>query len=92
MQRGMFLKLKSLVLCVSLFASGAALAQAPAASPEHVAQREATRKACDADIKSTCSGKEGRETFQCLRANTDKLSAGCKDAMAKMPSPPAPAK
>ena len=86
------MKLKSLVLCVSLFASGAVLAQAPAPSPEHVAAREATRKACDADIKSTCSGKEGRETFQCLRANTDKLSAGCKDALAKMPNPAAPAK
>ena len=86
------MKLKSLVLCLSLFASGAILAQAPAPSAEHVAAREATRKACDADIKSTCSGKEGRETFQCLRANTGKLSAGCKDAMAKMPSPPAPAK
>ncbi len=86
------MKLKSLVLCVSLFASGAVLAQAPAPSPEHLARREATRKACDADIKSTCAGKEGRETFQCLRANTAKLSAGCKDALAKMPNPTAPAK
>ena len=86
------MKLKSLVLCVSLFASAAVLAQEPPPSPEHLARREATRKACDAEIKSTCTGKEGRETFQCLRANSDKLSASCKDAMAKMPSPPAPAK
>ncbi len=55
----MLLKLKSLVLCVSLFASGAVLAQEAAPSPEHLARREATRKACDAEIKSTCSGKEG---------------------------------
>ncbi len=24
--------------------------------------------------------------FQCLRANTDKLSAGCKDALSKLPA------
>jgi hypothetical protein len=86
------MKLKSLVLCVSLFASGAVLAQEPPPSAEHLAHREAARKACDADIKSSCAGKEGRETFQCLRANTAKLSAGCKDALAKMPNPAAPAK
>jgi hypothetical protein len=29
--------------------------------------------------------------FMCLRANTDKLSADCKDALAKLPQrPPAP--
>jgi hypothetical protein len=78
------MKLKLLVLCVSLFASGAVLAQERAPSPEHLARREATRKACDAEIKSTCAGKEGRETFQCLRASPDKLSAGCKDALAKL--------
>ncbi len=78
------MKLKSLVLCVSLVASGAVLAQEAAPSPEHLARREATRKACDAEIKSTCSGKEGRETFQCLRANPDKLSASCKDALSKL--------
>lgn len=87
----MRLKLKVMVLCVSLFASAAVLAQ-EAASPEHLARREATRKACDADIKSTCAGKEGRETFQCLRANPDKVSAGCKDALAKLAAAAAAAK
>jgi len=28
--------------------------------------------------------------MQCMRANADKLSQGCKDAMAKLPRPPAP--
>ena len=78
------MKLKSLVLCVSLLASAAVLAQEATTSPEHLARREATRKACDAEIKSTCSGKEGRETFQCLRAHPDKLSTGCKDALANL--------
>ena len=86
------MKLKAMLLCVSLIASAAAVAQAPPApSPEMQAAREAMLKACDADIKSTCSGKQGRELFQCLRENNDKLSAGCKDAMAKMPRPQRPA-
>ena len=85
------MKLKALALCVSLFASGVVLAQEAAPSPEHLARREATRKACDAEIKSTCSGKEGRETFRCLRANPDKLSATCKDALSRLGAP-APAK
>ncbi len=89
------MKLKAMLLCVSLVASAAAVAQAPPApSPEMQAAREAMLKSCDADIKSTCSGKQGREMFACLRENNDKLSAGCKDAMAKMPRPggPPPAK
>jgi hypothetical protein len=86
------MKLKAMLLCVSLIASAAAVAQAPPApSPEMQAAREAMLKACDADLKSTCSGKQGREMFQCLRENNDKLSAGCKDAMAKMPRPQRPA-
>jgi hypothetical protein len=89
------MKLKAMLLCVSLVASAAAVAQAPPApSPEMQAAREAMLKACDADIKSTCAGKQGREMGACLRENSDKLSAGCKDAMAKMPRPggPPPAK
>ncbi len=82
------MKLRSMLLGMSLIASGAVFAQAPPApSPEMQAAREAMMKACDADIKSTCSGKQGREMFACLRENNDKLSAGCKDAMAKMPRP-----
>ena len=86
------MKLKVTLLCVSMLAASAAvIAQAPPApSPEMQAAREAMMKACDADIKSTCSGKQGREMFQCLRDNNDKLSAGCKEAMAKMPRPGGP--
>ena len=86
------MKLKAMLLCVSLIASAAAVAQAPPApSPEMQAARDAVLKACDADAKSTCSGKQGREMFACLRENNDKLSAGCKDAMGKMPRPQRPA-
>ena len=41
------------------------------------------------DMQKMCSGKEGREAMQCLRGSQDKASAGCKDAMSKMPAPPA---
>jgi len=87
------MRLKAMLLCVSMLAASAAvIAQAPPApSPEMQAAREAVLKACDADAKSTCSGKQGREMFQCLRENNDKLSAGCKDAMGKMPRPQRPA-
>jgi hypothetical protein len=54
-----------------------------------MAAREAMQKACAADMQKMCSGKEGREAMQCLRGSQDKASAGCKDAMSKMPAPPA---
>ena len=73
---------------VLLLAVTAAEAQAPAPTPEQQAAREAFQKACGDDAKNLCSGKQGREMFQCLRENTDKVSPGCKDAMAKMPRRP----
>jgi hypothetical protein len=83
------MKLVSLVLCASLLGAAVAQAQAPAPSPEQQAAREAMRKACADDMKTLCSGKEGREMGQCMRENAEKVSAPCKDAMAKM-RPPAP--
>jgi hypothetical protein len=56
---------------------------APSPADRHAA-REAMLKACDADIKSYCSDKQGRELMMCLRGNSDKVSGGCKDAMASM--------
>ena len=54
--------------------------------------REAMMKACSADAKTLCDGKTGRDLNMCLRENTDKTSAPCKDAMSKMPAgPPRPA-
>ncbi len=74
-----------------LLGAAAAQAQPPAPSPEVQAARDAMRKACSEDSKTLCGDKQGREMMQCMRANADKLSAGCKDAMAKLPRPPAPA-
>ncbi len=88
------MKLKSIALLAAL-AAAPVFAQAPPAgggpSPEVRAALEAMRTACANDQKTLCDGKQGREVNQCLRANTDKLSAGCKDAMAKMPRPQRPA-
>jgi hypothetical protein len=83
------LKLKLLIVAGALAATTSAFAQ-PAGgggagqSPEMQAARTAAREACAADAKSLCDGKQGREAMMCLRDNAEKLSGGCKDAMAKM--------
>jgi hypothetical protein len=82
--------LSPLVLAAALALAGAAAAQAPEPSPEMQAAREAMRQACAADLKTACPGKVGREAMMCLRGGADKLSAGCKDAIAKMPHRPRP--
>jgi multidrug efflux system membrane fusion protein len=53
--------------------------------------RQAMMKACAADAKTLCAGKEGRELSMCLRENADKLGGPCKAAMAKMPRRQRPA-
>jgi hypothetical protein len=89
-QEGTTMKLYSLALCVSVFAITVAQAQPPAPSPEMQAAREAVRKSCANDSKTYCADKKGREAMMCLRANSDKLSSDCKDALAKMPRPNPP--
>jgi len=44
----------------------------------------AVREACKADIASLCSGLQpgGGRIRECLKANRDKLSEGCKSAIA----------
>ena len=80
------------LLVISVLSVGAgAQAQSPQApSPEQQAAREAIRQSCAADLQSLCPDKKGREAMMCLRSNQEKVSTGCKDAMAKMPKPSAP--
>ena len=78
------MKLTAMILAASLLGAAVAQAQTPP-SPDAQAAREAMQKACATDQKSLCDGKQGREMFACMRENNDKLSAGCKDAMAKLP-------
>jgi cytochrome c556 len=83
------MSLRALALgTVLLMVMSAVEAQAPAPSPEMQAAREAFRKACGDDAKNLCPDKQGREMFQCLRENNDKVSQSCKDAMAKFPRRP----
>jgi hypothetical protein len=82
------MKLRTLVLLAAAMAAPSLYAQAPPApSPEAQAARDAVTKNCANE--SACTGKTGREMFQCLRANPDKLSAPCKDALSKLPARPA---
>lgn len=87
------MKIRTMMFAVALLATAAAQAQPPAPSPEQQAARDAMRKACADDSKTLCGDKQGREATACLRSNADKLSAGCKDAMSKLPgrSGPPPA-
>ena len=82
----------SFLLLISLCSLSAAVqAQSPPApTPEQQAAREAVRKACATDVQTLCPDKKGHEAMMCLRSNPDKVSAGCKDAMAKMPRPAHP--
>ena len=85
------MKLKSSVLVAAVLFAAVAQAQPPAPSPEVQAARAAVQKACAADTKTLCGDKTGHEAMVCLRSNADKISADCKDAMAKLPKPPAAA-
>jgi hypothetical protein len=83
------MKLRIAITLAALAVAGSAFAQPPAGgqspSPEMQAARKAMMEACAADTKTLCDGKAaGRETMMCLRDSADKVSAPCKDAMAKM--------
>ena len=83
------MKLRIAVTLAALAVAGSAFAQPPAGggqspSPEMQAARQAMMQACAADMKTNCDGKQGREMMMCMRDAGDKVSAPCKDAMAKM--------
>lgn len=75
----------SLGLCAALLVGAVAFAQDQAPPSNFRAAIQAVRKACDSDTQQYCADKQGREVFRCLRQNSDKVSEGCKDAMAKLP-------
>jgi Cysteine rich repeat len=89
------MKLDALLLLAALAAAGSVQAQTPSSGSPPSADRQAARaamlQACDADIKSLCADKHGREVMMCLHSNADKLGAGCKDAMSKLRRPAKPA-
>lgn len=79
------MKRHTLILIAAFVAVASVQAQTPPSDAERQAAREALAKACATDIKANCADKQpGREVFVCLRANADKLSSDCKDAMANL--------
>ena len=68
--------MKKSVFLLAMLVAGAAQAQQPPHNP-------AVRDACAADIKTHCAdAKPGMPTMQCVMQNRDKMSDGCKQAMA----------
>jgi hypothetical protein len=83
------MKMHAALASLALLASVTSFAQAPPPggppSPEMQAARENVTHSCAADVKALCQGKEGHESMVCLRAAApEKVSAPCKDAMAKL--------
>jgi hypothetical protein len=60
-------------------------------SADRQAAHAAVMQACEAEIKSLCADQHSHEGMQCLRKNTDKLGAGCHDALSKLHRPAAAA-
>lgn len=63
---------------VGLAMAGTASAQALSRD-----QMQAVRAACEADVRATCPGVQpgGGRILQCIKANPDKISKPCKDAL-----------
>jgi Cysteine rich repeat len=60
------------------------LVMSMAAGPAVAADVAALREACKADVASLCQGVQpgGGRIKECLKANKDKVSEGCKAAIA----------
>jgi hypothetical protein len=77
------MKLASLVILTLLTLNAGAQAQT-APNPQDV---QNARKACRSDAMKLCAGKRGNEAAACLRSNSDKITADCRNALAKVPAP-----
>jgi hypothetical protein len=88
------MRLASLILISALAAAAGVQADTPTPAPSTSASSTSApgapsaRQACRADAQKLCPGKRGREAAACLRSNADKISAECKDALAKLAAPP----
>jgi hypothetical protein len=77
------MKLPSVLILGALTLATGAQAQTAASS----ADVQNARKACRSDAMKLCPGKRGNEAAACLRSNSDKITAECKSALAKLPAP-----
>jgi hypothetical protein len=72
---------RTLFFVVAMSVGLGATAMAQPQGPHNPAMRDA----CAADIKTHCAdAKPGQPTMQCVMKNRDKMSDGCKQAMASM--------
>jgi hypothetical protein len=78
------MKLTVMVAAATLMMFGAAAAQ-PGGGQGNPAMAK-VRDACAADVAKLCPDKTGQERHQCMMANRDKVSDGCKAAAAEMRS------
>lgn len=69
----------------AVIALAGVLTFADVATAQAASGMAATRAACQADLQTLCAGVQpgGGRIMQCLKQNRDKLSAGCKSAMAE---------
>jgi hypothetical protein len=85
------MRLIRILLLVTLAAAATAQAQTPPSSDSSPApsadSTQSARQACRSDAMKVCPGKRGAEAKACLESNSDKISANCKDALAKLPAP-----
>jgi hypothetical protein len=80
------MKLPMWVAAAALMMAGAAAAQ-PGAGGGQGGGNPAmakVRESCAADMQKLCPDKHGAERHQCMKDNADKVSDGCKTAMADM--------
>ena len=75
-----------LLLIVGLVAAGCAQAQTPAPAPQPAGWEAALKvvaDACKTEKPQLCPGLSEATAVACLQSNVDKLTPGCKDAVAK---------
>ncbi|HEX4026060.1 MAG TPA: hypothetical protein VHX18_00475 [Rhizomicrobium sp.] len=73
------MKIKTMVLAAAVLAMGAGAALAQNGAPPPGGGRMA---ACRDDAQKLCPDKHGPDRRACMETNKDKLSDGCKAAMA----------
>ena len=74
------------LLSVSILAALTLAAGAQAQTTPGSSDVQNARKACRSDAMKLCPGKRGNEAAACLRSNSDKITADCKNALAKVPA------
>jgi hypothetical protein len=78
------MKSTSLFFIIALLAASAAWSQTSPPGEHAVSPQErATAKACEAEMRQFCAGKQGQAATECLRSNASKLSPRCKGEVSK---------